>query len=82
MCWNCDEEGHLKNKCPKLKQSRDDTKTTADKPEAKATASVVEATSDEDGAWVSEELFIESGGDWFDEIVSTEVEVDVCDVCG
>ena len=74
LCWNCDEEGHLKNKCPKPKRSRDDTKTTADKPEAKATASIVEATSEEDGAWASEELFVKSGSDWFDEIVSEEVE--------
>ena len=30
--------------------------------------------SDEDGAWASEELFVESGSDWFDKVVEVEVE--------
>jgi hypothetical protein len=80
LCWNCDEEGHLKNKCPKPKRSKDDPKKSVEKTKAKATASVVEATSDEDGAWASEELFVESGGDWFEEIVSDEVER-MCAMC-
>ena len=55
LCWNCDEEGHLKNKCPKPKRSGDDPKKPAGKIEAKTTASAVEVTSDEDRAWASEE---------------------------
>ena len=74
LCWNCNKEGHLKDKCLKPKRSRDGPKKPAEKTEAKATASAIEATSDEDGAWASEELFVESGSDWFEEIVSVEVE--------
>lgn len=55
LCWNCEEEGHLKDKCPKPKKSKADTKKPAEKLETKkegkaATTRVAEATSDDDGA--------------------------------
>ena len=80
LCWNCGEEGHLKHKCPKPKKSKDDSASKpAEKPEAKkegtsAVANVAEPTSDEDGAWAAEELLIESGGDWFDEVCKAEAK--------
>jgi hypothetical protein len=79
LCWNCGGGDHLRNKCTEPKKSTDDTKKAAEKSETKkegtsATANVAETVSDDEGAWAAEELFVESGGDWFDEICEVEVE--------
>ena len=57
MCWGCGEEGHLRPYCPNLKKTNKDIQKTQEslKPEAKAvTMSVVEVTSDDEGAWAAE----------------------------
>ena len=63
----------MKDKCLKLKKSKTDTKKPAEKSKTKeegtsTTASIAEATSDDDGAWVAEELFGVKK-DWFEEVV-------------
>ena len=58
LCWGCGEEGHLRPYCPNPKKPNNNSQKTQEssKPEAKvATASVVEVSSDDEGAWASEE---------------------------
>ena len=62
--------------CPDPKKPNNNLKKTQEssKPEAKVvTASVVEINSDDEGAWASEEVKLEVGKDWFDEIVEEEL---------
>ena len=69
-------KSHLKDKYLKPKKIKANTKKPAEKSETKkdATVSIAETMSDDDCAWATEELFIESGSDWFDEKVEAEVE--------
>ena len=53
LCWGCGEEGHLRLYCPNLKKTSKNIQKTQEslKPGAKAaTASIVEVTSDDEGA--------------------------------
>ena len=84
LCWNCDEEGHLKSKCPHPKKTKADPKKAAESSDTKkagtsGTASVVEEASDEDGAWMA--VAVEEEPDWFQEAVEAE-KVSVVDVRG
>ena len=74
LCWGCRKEGHLKYKCPEPQKTNNDTKKglESSKSETKATANVVEVTSDDEGVWAAEEQIIGSGSDWFEEAIEEE----------
>ena len=74
LCWNCGKEGHLKLKCPELwkfKFNNNSKKASeSSKPETMvATVSIVEVISDDEGAWAAEEVIVDLGKDWFEEVV-------------
>ena len=66
----------MKDKCPKSKKIKADTKKPAEKSKTKkeVTVSVTKTTSDDDGAWAAEELFVDDK-DLFEEVVD-ETECD------
>ena len=74
-CWNCGEMGHFRNKCPKPKKTKAsltapatvNPKTTTDA--TSRTANTIKTMSDEEGAWVGEEMVIE---DWFREAIEAD----------
>ena len=77
MCWGCGEEGHLRPYCPNLKKSSSNTQKTQEgsKPEAKVvTTSVVEISSNDEGAWATKEVRLEVEMDWFEEVVEAKVK--------
>ena len=74
LCWGCGKEGHLKYKCPEPQKTNNNVKKglESSKSETKATANVVEVTSDDEGVWVAEEQIIGSSSDWFKEAIKEE----------
>ena len=73
LCWGCGEEGHLRPYCPDLKKPLKKTQESS-KPNTKvATASIVETTSDDKGAWAAELVEVRIGNDWFEEVIQEEM---------
>ena len=74
LCCGCGKEGHLKHKCPEPQKTNNNMKKGPEslKFKIKATANVVEVTSDDEGAWVAEEQIIGSSSDWFEEAIEEE----------
>ena len=74
LCWGCGKEGNLKYKCPEPQKTNNNTKKgpESSKSETKATANIIEVTSDDEGAWAAEEQIIGSGSDWFEEVIEEE----------
>jgi len=74
-CWNCGEMGHFRNKCPKPKKSKANlTAPTTENQKTMTvvtskTANTVKTTSDEEGAWVGEEM---ATADWFREAIEAD----------
>ena len=74
LFWGCGEEGHLRPYCPNPKKTNKDSKKTQEssKPNAKvATASVVEISFDDEGAWAAETVDVKK--DWFEEVAEEEL---------
>src|ERR1700678_2002459 len=69
-CWNCGDLGHFSSKCVKEKKSREGKPALTPNPKKEGTsAAAVEDSSDDEGAWITEE--VDSGGvDWFHEVLS------------
>src|SRR6202522_4010649 len=69
-CWNCGDLGHFSSKCVKEKKSREGKPALTPNPKKEGTsAAAVEDSSDDEGAWIAEE--VDSGGvDWFHEVLS------------
>ena len=79
LCWNCRKEGHLKPKCPEPQKFNSDSKKASEssKSETKvATVSVVEVVSDDKGAWAAEEVSVDLGKDWFEEVVKEIIRIE------
>src|SRR6202522_2207525 len=69
-CWNCGESGHFSSKCNKPRKSKDSESSVKPDPKKEETsAAAVDSSSDDEGAWIAEE--VDSGGvDWFHEVLS------------
>src|ERR1700678_477358 len=69
-CWNWGDLGHFSSKCVKEKKSREGKLALTPNPKKEGTsAAAVEDSSDDEGAWIAEE--VDSGGvDWFHEVLS------------
>ena len=74
-CWNCGDKGHFRLKCSKPKKSTTDAKRPAEANSnskgnsGPRTASAVEETSNEEGAWAAYKIMNEvvSDEDWFEQ---------------
>ena len=81
-CWNCRDMGHFWSKCPKLKKVSTDSKKLTEvssipkNNRVARTASIVEEISDEEGAWMAQEILVEEVDteeeDWFEEAIEED----------
>ena len=78
-CWNCGKMGHFSSKCKEPKKSKDQKSTSkSDSKKEGTSAAAVNSSSDDEGAWVAEE--IEDGGaDWFAEVVKVSESETSCE---
>ena len=58
-CWNCNEKGHFRSKCPKPEQkkfSSSNTKSSSNGKEKGNSAAVAESDSDEEGVFAADDI--------------------------